>query len=253
MNSLTLLASLRPRLSNPSDTELASHRSIIPPPSVVRTLHATLPIGAAQGWQGTLDESRKTALRDDTTVHLKAGVAQVIAQPTAASQSYGAPGAYPQNSQYRPQTTYPFHNSQAQQRPPAQPQTSSQSSYYPNAYLQGQPPGTVPQYQYTYPPASWYNYQAQTQSTQKTATGASLYGNYMPSMGTPRAVGNTAKPQHTHQNGWAQGYGGQSQAAATLPPHLRRAGTSTPGTQTPTQSYSPYHPYVPPAQAQSGR
>ena len=252
MNSLTLLASLRPRSSTASDPELATHCSIIPPPPVVRALHATLPIGATQGWQGTLDESRKTALRDDTTVHVKAGAPQVIPQPTTASQPYGAQGGYTQNSQYRPQTNYPFHNAQTQQRPPVQSQTPNQSSYYPNAYLQGQPSGTVPQYQYTYPPASWYNYQAQTQSTQKPATVAPLYGNYMSSMGTPRAVGNTAKPQQAQQNGWAQGYG-QSQAAAALPPHLRRAGTSTPGTQTPTQPYSPYHPYAPPAQAQSGR
>jgi hypothetical protein len=250
MDSLTLLASLQPRAPATSEPE-QTPPPLIPPLSVVRALHATLPIGATQGWQGTLDESRKTALRDDTTVHVKSGAPQAVAQNTAATQAYNAPGSFAQNNQYRPQATYPFPNSQTQQRPSAQTQTSSQSSYYPNAYLQGQTPGTLAQYPYTYPP-SWYNYQAQPQSAQKSGGGAPFYANYMPSTGTPRAVGNTAKP-HAQQNGWAQGYG-QGQAAATLPPHLRRgAGTSTPGAQTPTQSYPPYHTYVPPAQAQSGR
>lgn len=247
MNSLTLLTSLRPRSSTTANSELTAPPPIIPPPSVIRSLHATLPTGATQGWQGTLDESRKTALRDDTTVHVKAGAPQPVAQPAANTQPYTSPATFNQNNQYRAQAPYQFHNSQSQQRSAVQNQTPSQTSYYPNAYLQGQPSGTTAQYQYTYPPAPWY-YQAQTQSAQKPGAAVPYYGSYVPAGGTPRAVGNTAKPQQPQQNGWAQGYG-QSQAAATLPPHLRRAGASTPATQTSTS----YHPYTPPAQAQSGR
>ncbi|KAF8591997.1 hypothetical protein K439DRAFT_621098 [Ramaria rubella] len=135
MNSLTLLTSLRPRPS--SDPLSVTQPPLIPPASVIRALHSTLPASATSGWQGTLDESRKTALRDDSTIHVKAGAPQVISQPPATtSQPYGAGATYAQNSSYRPQAAYPYHTPQNQQRPAVQSQAQNQSAYYPNAYLQ---------------------------------------------------------------------------------------------------------------------
>lgn len=250
MNSLTVLASIRPR-ANTSDADATKPASLIPPASVLRALHRTLPSAASQGWQGTLDESRKMALRDDTTVHVKAGAAAHVpapaVAPTPVQTPYAAPPAYPTNSQYRQPNAYSYHNPVAA-RPAAQTSVNAQTAYYPNAYLQSQPATAAAAAQYQYSYAQWFNYQPQ--AGQKMATATPYYGTYMPQPGTstPRAVGNTAKPQ-AQQNGW--GAYGQGQATATLPAHLRRSGTSTPGISTSVQqNYAPYHPYVP---AQPGK
>ncbi|KAF8511896.1 hypothetical protein BU17DRAFT_54342, partial [Hysterangium stoloniferum] len=254
MNSLTLLTALRPRFS-PSESDASNQPPLIPPASVLRALHATLPSAPAAGWQGTLDETRKTALRDDATVYVKAGASQVSTQPitaTPTTPAYATPG-YPSGAQYRP-PIYPYQNSQTGKRPGTQTPTASQSTYYPNAYLQsGQTAGRTPQYPCSYPQTygQWFNYQPST--GQKAGATSSYYGSYSAQTSVSRAVGNTAKPQQAQQNGWAQGYG-QNQTVATLPAHLRRAGPSTPGRSSPVpQPYAVYHSYVPPTQAQSGR
>ncbi|KAF8505134.1 hypothetical protein BU17DRAFT_101214 [Hysterangium stoloniferum] len=206
---------------------------------VLRALHATLPSAPAAGWQGTLDETRKTALRDDATVYVKAGASQVSTQPitaTPTTPAYATPG-YPSGAQYRP-PIYPYQNSQTGKRPGTQTPTASQSTYYPTPI-------------YKAARRQWFNYQPST--GQKAGATSSYYGSYSAQTSVSRAVGNTAKPQRAQQNGWAQGYG-QNQTVATLPAHLRRAGPSTPGRSSPVpQPYAVYHSYVPPTQAQSGR
>jgi len=230
-NSLTLLTALRPRVDSSATGE--DNAPLIPPVSVIRALHSTLPSGPAFGWQGTLDESRKTALRDDTTVHVKVGA--TVTPPQPAAQTYGTSTPYSANAPYRPAAPYAYH-APVIPRPGAQTAATNQNTYYPNAYLQSQPGAAAAQYPYPY--AQWYNYPAQP--GQKNVA-APYYGTYMAQGTTPRAVGNTAKPQQAQQNGWAQSYG---QQPATLPPHLRRAGTSTPGSPN-TVFSTPYHAYVP--------
>ncbi|GJJ09573.1 hypothetical protein Clacol_003796 [Clathrus columnatus] len=230
MESLILLSSLRPRLATDSESD-----SLLPPPSVLRTLQSTIPIAPSQGWQGTLDETRKTSLRDDTTVHIKGGATHVPTQPAAATTvsttmpSYTPSPLYAPGVQYRSSSTPYAYQPQPQARQGSQTPAVTQSSYYPNTYQ----PAAASQYQYY---SQWYNYQAT--AGQKGTAAAAYYGNYTT---TPRPVGNTAKPQQTQQNGWTPGHTG-STTATVLPPHLRRtAAATTPGTPT----YSPYHPYIP--------
>ncbi|KAJ3543008.1 hypothetical protein NM688_g5911 [Phlebia brevispora] len=65
-DSLTLLASLRPRSSQNEEAA-----SLIPSASALRKLHCTLLTGKTEGWYGTLPPGRSTTLWDDTTIHIK--------------------------------------------------------------------------------------------------------------------------------------------------------------------------------------
>ncbi|KAI0318739.1 hypothetical protein OF83DRAFT_1170845 [Amylostereum chailletii] len=257
-DSLALIASLRPQTS-------ADPAPLVPPPSVLHKLHRTLPVGVSQGWQGTLPSDHTTALRDDTTLHIKSGTvipAPVLAStstsalpvapatPVAASNPMkvtGAPSGYPGYSyagyasgQYRTGYNYP----------------QNASNYYPNAYAQtptaGQSTSTyTPQYnstghqQYSYG-GSWYNYQPTGTTTPgqalATATSQSPFVNGAQQSGTPRVVANTvgSSKQYTPST-WGQGAG----YAPTLPAHMR--GMGTPGAQqppaTPTPSGGTTYPY----------
>lgn len=226
MQSLILLSSLRPRLSGADD----EHAPLIPPPSVLRTLRSNLPLAPSQGWQGTLDETRKTALRDDTTVRVEGTVAHASTQQAATVQP--VPAAYTPSPlyAYRPPSNAYAYQPPAQARQTNQTPTIVQNNYYQTPY---QAVGAS-QYQYY---SQWYNYQAA--AGQKNTPTPGLYGNYATAV-TPRPVGNTAKHQQVQQNGWPQGY--ITSAATVLPAHLRRtAAPTTPG----TPAYSPYHAYIP--------
>lgn len=239
MNSLTLLVALRPR-SVSSDAP-----SVVPPAPVLRALQSSLPSAPTHGWQGTLDESRKAALRDDRTVHVKntAAVPQATAAPppatTTAAPSAISPYPYAQTGAYRA-PGYAYATPQPQRTGAQQPAVTP-ATYYPNAYLQGQTGTAQGQYQYF---QQWYNYQAA--SGQKGGIASAYYGPY----GTAsKVVGNTARPQQPQQNGWGAGYG--QATATTLPPNLRRVAPSTPGTPTPiAPAYSQYQANIAPQQAQ---
>ncbi|KIJ45729.1 hypothetical protein M422DRAFT_251030, partial [Sphaerobolus stellatus SS14] len=132
-NSLTVLVSLRPRAA--ASPESLGQTSLIPPASVLRALQSTFPSAPAQAWQGTLEESRKMALQDDSTVHVKAGASVQNAAPVA-QPAYAAPPGYAPNAQYRPPpAAYPYH---APVAPRPGTQTPIANPYYPNAYLQNQ-------------------------------------------------------------------------------------------------------------------
>jgi hypothetical protein len=79
-DSLVLLASLRPRSTK--DTS-----SLVPPLEVLRKLHRSLPTEPSEGWFGTLPPSNLTALRDDTTLQIKAGVTIPIGTLSGAGSS----------------------------------------------------------------------------------------------------------------------------------------------------------------------
>ncbi|KAJ2959857.1 hypothetical protein NUW54_g14459 [Trametes sanguinea] len=89
IESLALLASLRPRRSNGD----ADESPLVPTPSVLHKLQRTLPIGTTEGWYGTLPEGRTTAFRDDTTVHIRstASRAAAAAATTAAATTTAIP------------------------------------------------------------------------------------------------------------------------------------------------------------------
>ncbi|KAL4068386.1 hypothetical protein V8B97DRAFT_1975399 [Scleroderma yunnanense] len=254
-DSLTLLASLRPR-SAASDAP-----PLVPSASVLRKLHRTLPIAPTHGWYGTLPSTRSTALRDDSTLYIKSTatpipsnppatstptpVAQATTTPTTAptqpypAYSYNYAASYRTGYQFKaPQSYYP--NAYT---PQATGQTQTTSQYYP-----GQQYNTTGQQQYAY---SWYQYTPQAQvasttnaqpSTSQPAptlptTYASFFSTNTQTPGS-RAVANTvltsggaggaAKPYPATtaagaMGTWpagtipAPGYA----AAPTLPPHMR--------------------------------
>ncbi|KAJ6519305.1 hypothetical protein C8R45DRAFT_885691 [Mycena sanguinolenta] len=118
LDSLTTLASLRPRSSAHPTAPL------VPPPSVLHTLQCTLPRAATPGWHGTLPAPSMrpaTALRDDITVKVRPGVAAVPPAPAPATPApaptpaggygpyaYATPRAQGQQQyQYRPQPAQP--------------------------------------------------------------------------------------------------------------------------------------------------
>lgn len=84
-DSLTVLASLRPRSSNHENSPF------IPPPAVLHAIHRTLPLSPSPGWYGNLPPGRTTVLRDDNTIKVKPGVPAVPASSTPAPTPAPAP------------------------------------------------------------------------------------------------------------------------------------------------------------------
>lgn len=184
LESLTLLASLRPRQSGSADVPL------IPSSATLHRLHRTLPVAPSQGWYGTLPTGRTTALRDNSTLYIKstatavpslpsAAPAPIPATPAAATPA-AATAAVAQNYQY----SYNYAAAAAGYRGSYQYKPGQTPSYYPASYgTQGQTQAATQYYanqqyatsgqqQYAY--SSWYQYQPPTQaaaaSTSTTAT-----------------------------------------------------------------------------------
>ncbi|CDO72729.1 hypothetical protein BN946_scf184990.g12 [Trametes cinnabarina] len=107
LDSLALLASLRPRRSNSAMDE----SPLVPSPSVLHKLQRTLPLGATEGWYGTLPEGRTTAFRDDTTAHIRSSAARAApatTAPTAATANPSTPlGKVAATPTSTPATTIP--------------------------------------------------------------------------------------------------------------------------------------------------
>ncbi|TFK57597.1 hypothetical protein OE88DRAFT_1651414 [Heliocybe sulcata] len=247
METLSALASLRPRTSNSPDVPL------IPSEAVLQRLHRTLPINPSQGWYGTLQPARSSAVRDDTSLQIKAGasVPSATTPATSGANKASAPNtpasAYPGYYPYRAGYTYP---------------TGQTGAYYPTAYAgaQGQANGSAyygqygQQAQYSY--AGWYGYGAAGQQSGTTGQAAATAGAYPgyyganPTAQTPqaqRAVANTvAKPhQQPTLTPSTPGY-----TVPTLPAHLRTTGNqatspapTTPQPATGTPSYQQLYSY----------
>ncbi|KAJ3865759.1 hypothetical protein EV359DRAFT_38065 [Lentinula novae-zelandiae] len=223
LDSLTALASLRPRSSKHEDAPL------IPSPAILHALHRTLPLSPSPGWYGNLPPGRTTVIRDDNTMRVKPNVPPpstpvptptpaVSTTPAVSNSGYAgySYSAYPgtpavqqnQQNQYRPGTanTYMY-------KPPT---ASGATSYYPNSYsyqhLYAQPGQTA------YTPASGAG----------TTAYSSWYTPYAPQNATtarPPAVANTVlKPgQWNASSSAASPYSANapSTATPTLPSHLR--------------------------------
>ena len=213
MDSLTLLASLRPR----SSVDVSGMAPIVPPPSILRKLHRTLPLAPSPGWYGTLPQARTTALRDDSTLKVRSGASAITALtaptvpttittptpmtatptttvPTSTtsaypgySYSYSATPQQPTQQQYRPTASYaPYKPGQA----PAYYQgaynphhAASQGQNGPQSYYGSQSYGGGATGQQPYAYTNWYNYPPQV-------TGGTSSGR-----GTPQPVaGGVATP-----------------------------------------------------------
>lgn len=223
MESLTLLASLRPRLPNKETS------AIIPPAAVLRSLHRTLPSQPTSGWYGSLSSSHGLALRDDTTILVKAPSAQPTPQPAPAiSAQSSAASTQNASSLYTP-ANYSYANyTPQQQRTGYTPQTPG--GYFPNTYNlnMGTPLAQKSQIPYTpqfnpsqYSYASWYPNQVTSTGASNTNTPGptSRKGTPQPAAAPPainstytpysalaaatpvRAVGNTITNK-TQPNGW---------------------------------------------------
>ncbi|KAG2370219.1 hypothetical protein BDR07DRAFT_1604068 [Suillus spraguei] len=184
LESLTLLASLRPRQAGSANIPL------IPSSTTLHKLHRTLPVAPSQGWYGTLPTSRTTALRDNSTLYIKSTATAVPSLPSAAptpipatpavatpaaataavaqnyqySYNYAAAAGYRGSYQYKPGQTPSYYPASYS----TQGQTQAATQYYANP----QYAAASGQQQYSY--SSWYQYQPPTQAatagTSATAT-----------------------------------------------------------------------------------
>ncbi|KAF9535753.1 hypothetical protein CPB83DRAFT_888429 [Crepidotus variabilis] len=238
LDSLTLLASLRPQSSSHDAA------AIIPPPSVLHKLHRTLAIQPTPSWSGTLPPGRTTALRDDSTVKIRpstvpavpvatTGTPSNVATPSAATASastlghygysYGtqqghrAPAAAPGYTQYKPSTYYTNYNSQQQQ------------GYY------GQQPysNTSANQVYGAQYAAWMGYYQAQQAQQQASGGTSGRGTPLPPA-TP-----TAAPSYSSFFGSAAATNLAAAAAAFGTPLAARTPAVANTVATPT-SVTPY-------------
>lgn len=266
LHSLTLLASLRPRSTSDADSV-----PLIPTASALRKLHRTLPLDTAGGWHGTLPEGRTTALRDDTTLHVRSGAAATVA-PVSVLPAPSTPAT--PTAQKPPTTSYNYayspYAATSQYRNSYGTYAAGQTNYYPN--YQGNASGSAtshyPNQQYgassgaqSYPYSSWYNYQpapsaaqanaaqsnqATPQATPTSATTPSGYTGFFANTQQPqpqRAVANTVLTGKSYPaGGWSTG--AASPYVAPLPPHLRTTvQTTAPSTPQPTSSSTAYSPF----------
>ncbi|OJA20988.1 hypothetical protein AZE42_11617 [Rhizopogon vesiculosus] len=270
LESLTILATLRPRQSGSEDVPL------IPSTTTLRKLHRTLPVTPSQGWYGTLPTGRTTALRDDSTLYIKSTATAVPSQPAVvptptpaipAATPVAATSATAQNySQYS-------YNYAAGYRGGYQYKPGQATSYYPSSYTPGQTQAATQYYanqqypasgqqQYSY--SSWYQYQPQTAAANTstgqvppqtgatptpTATIPTSYAGFFSNTAQSgqRAVANTvtAKPQQTAAG--TTGY-----MPPTLPPHMRTAAAGSTAQQG-AYAYQPNYYGAYQAQAQQAQ
>lgn len=235
MESLTILASLRPRSS--SDKSEAS--SIVPPASVVRKLYRTLALEPSPGWHGTLPPTRTTALRDDSTVRVRPGV-PAPAVPTATATTTPAPTTSTPTpvSATAPYTGYAYAYSTTQQQAAAQQQPyraqAAAASYTP--YKPGQTPAYYqsPYMQQQAQQQSYYGQQSYVGAA--TATGqqpyaafSGWYGGYPAQMAAAAAAaGGTGSGRGTPQPGVAANAGTYGSFFGGAAPAAPAAGTPPP-------------------------
>ncbi|KAJ7102439.1 hypothetical protein B0H15DRAFT_898690 [Mycena belliarum] len=238
LDSLTLLASLRPRSSAHPAAPL------VPPPPVLHTLMQTLPRAAVPGWHGTL-AARAPALRDDATVKVRPGVAATApasapvptpAPGTPAGQPYGYPAYYTTAASRA--TPGLQHRYNSRQVPPTQQQQQqAQAQYYAPAAYAGT--NQLPYGGGYTPTAGWYGaYGAaaasaytgvQGQGQPQTPAQGQSYGTFFAGgagsgTSTPvagKAVANTVLGKAAGVQ-WAV-----MQTPPVLPAHLRAGGGGT--------------------------
>ncbi|KAJ2933613.1 hypothetical protein H1R20_g3522, partial [Candolleomyces eurysporus] len=271
MNSISTLASLRPRSSAEDGAPL------VPPPAILRKLHRSLALEPSPGWYGNLPTARPTALHDDSTIKVKSptpapaaaaataapnATAPVTQTPTAAYAGYSYNYGTTQQPAYRPAATAYAAYKPGQGAAYYQaftPSTTQQSYYNPQSYAGSsnqQPYGSSGSAQ-TYPYGSWnYQYQPATASgsakpsTPTTATAsynaffnATAAANGATAGRTPAVANTVNKPAVPPAAGaWPPTAAG---VAPTLPTHLRTAQTPTPVGNTTYQQQAGYYQAYP--------
>ena len=253
-DSLALLASLRPR-----STKDAS--SLIPPFELLRKLHRSLPVEPSEGWFGTLPQSNPTALRDDTTLQIKAGVTIPVGTlsgagsstlPSPAISTGTPPTAATKSTAQTNYASFSYPSYGGNQYRGAYAYTPSTNPYYPNAYSQssGQPAQAQAQSPQTYigqqqqynSYGSWYNYQQHQAQGQQPTTPSSLAASYASFFNSQQAQQQQTAPRAV-ANTVTTGKAGSWTATPPLPPHLRLGVTTQPpGTPTPAGQGNYYYP-----------
>lgn len=213
MDSLETLASLRPRAANGQVV------SVVPPISVLRRLHKTLSLEPHPSWQGTLAPTRSTALRDDSTVKVRASsaaptVISTSSSPAPTSITPVAPTATAATTPY-PGYPYVYQGQQQAQTYRTATGTVGQTAYTPYK------PGATSYYQ---------NYIQGAQQQQQQYYGQQAYG-----------AGATGQQPYAAYTSWFA-HAQYSQAAAAA------VGTASTGRSTPQPAYGAY--YQQPAQQQ---
>jgi hypothetical protein len=243
MDSLTLLASLRPRSSDDSCT-------LIPPSSVLHSLHRTIPPHPKPGWRGSIPTGRTEGFRDNGTIKIRAGTAPsapAVVPPAATATTSTAPaptvapyGAYTY-AYAAPATQTPYRGSSTTTPTPyaMQYKPTGTSSYYQNAYTapattQGQSSyfsGATGQQPYWYGNFTAATGSATPQSTTTTVTMPTTYGTFFNSgaasvgVSTPTRTPAVANTVIGKQGQWNMaGFPQQTQSPAPTLPAASRAG-----------------------------
>ncbi|KAJ7022012.1 hypothetical protein C8F04DRAFT_1312004 [Mycena alexandri] len=191
LDSLTLLASIRPRSSAHPAAPL------VPPPAVLHALQQTLPRAPEPGWHGTLP-SRIPALRDNSTVKVRPGVPAVAPPPVPPPASIQPVMPTPVGGAYYPQ--------QQQRVLPAQPGTGGQYRY-----STSRAPGQATPQQQQYAAQGQVAYPGHAQLSQQPGN---YYGNAVPYGGGYAAGG-----------AW---FGASGSGSGAYTPQQQQ-GTATPG------------------------
>ncbi|KAL7285806.1 hypothetical protein ACG7TL_000915 [Trametes sanguinea] len=211
IDSLALLASLRPRRSNGDVDE----SPLVPSPSVLHKLQRTLPIGATEGWYGTLPEGRATAFRDDTTVHIRSAASRAAA---AAATTTAVPATITAIPTTPANKTAPVAagSTPAAAVPPYTPYSYSGTTYQNSQYRGGYG---------TYTPG--------------TQSGGSYYSSYPATQGSTAAQAHYPNASYGGQSGYSYspwyGYGSQTGAGTGT------SGRATPQPATATSAYQSYY------------
>ncbi|KAK7029636.1 hypothetical protein VNI00_014334 [Paramarasmius palmivorus] len=242
MDSLTLLASLRPRSST------GEQPPFVLTPSALHTLHRTLPLAPTPGWHGNLPPGRSTALRDDSTAKIRPGATIPVATVAAPIPKTPAASSIPSTS-YNNYSYYQgqYRSNNTTATPYVIPKTggTNTTGYY-QSY--SQPTQQTGYYSYTQPYASsatvhqpysshagWTQYNPSSGGATPTPVAnsySSFFNNSTQSQSTtPRpspAVANTVATSSTAAAPKQSQWGGASTSAAgtplTLPVHLRPNG-----------------------------
>ncbi|KAH6917125.1 hypothetical protein BKA70DRAFT_1251399 [Coprinopsis sp. MPI-PUGE-AT-0042] len=277
MESLSTLASLRPRASGSKDLGL------VPTPEVLRKLHRSLALEPNKGWHGNLPAARSTALHDDSTIKVKPPAALPAATPAAptpvpATQSgtaayppygYSYPQAGQQQQNYRSNSAYPTYKTGQATNGYYQGYNTPQQPYYSQqSYTSNQQPYGATTAQQPYSAyQSWYSQYQPPNGTSKAATPTPVatmttYGSYYNANTTVNgngtrtpAVANTVatKPGQTAQaqGSWPAPGQQATGVAPTLPSHLRTSQTTATTAYSPAGGY--YQAYQPQAATPSAR
>ncbi|KAF9454967.1 hypothetical protein P691DRAFT_754093 [Macrolepiota fuliginosa MF-IS2] len=237
MDSLETLTTLRPRAAN------GDIISVVPPTSVLRKLLNTLALEPHPGWHGTLVSTRATALRDDSTVKVRASSAVPAAvstssSPAPTSNTPVATAAAPTTTPYTGYTYAYQAQQQAQAYRPAATAvgTTTYTPYKPGAtsYYQNYIQGAQQQQQYygqqaygvgatgQQPYAAYSSWFAHAQYSQAAAA-ATAAGTASTGRGTPQPA-TAAYGSYYQQPATQQRAGGATATAATATPGV----TTTP-------------------------